>query len=171
MSDVFKNQTGKVKNELMATQLSSPAPWHTKINQAVKEGRFDASEVDTTADLIYRTMGQGLVDGNATAEAWSSLVVGYFLEKTGYKSTRRTNARSYMDLEKALFVDSDKAKHGDLVVLWSGDPRSPKGFVGFYVGEDFSYINVLGGHEYKKVDIRNYPRNRVLAIIRPRKAK
>ncbi len=56
---------------------------------------------------------------------------------------------------------------GAVVVFWRESPTSWKGHVGFYAGEDSTHVHCLGGNQSNAVNIRRFPRARVLGARWP----
>lgn len=94
--------------------------------------------------------------------AWCAAFVGAMLERAGYQSTRRLNARSYM----GWGIPVQKPQVGDIVVFWRISPDDWRGHVGFYAGETDLYVQVLGGNQRNAVSIQNYPKAQLLGYRR-----
>jgi uncharacterized protein (TIGR02594 family) len=109
----------------------------------------------------FKTVGHSWVQDDETA--WCAAFVGFCLEKAGLGSTRKLNARSYLDYGNAV----TKPQLGDVVVFWRNSPTSWQGHVGFYINEDEDGIRVLGGNQSNQVSIIEYPKQRLLGYRRP----
>lgn len=103
--------------------------------------------------------------------AWCAAFVGAMLEEAGLQSTRKLNARSYMDWGASVPLGA--IQEGDIVVLWRESRDSWKGHVGFFAGWDEndragngSGVFVLGGNQSNSVNIQEYPRARILGVRR-----
>lgn len=110
----------------------------------------------------FETVGHSWVRDDETA--WCAAFVGAMLEYSGLKSTRKLNARSYLDWGKP--IDLDDASPGDLVVFWRKQENSWEGHVGFYTGHNADVVKVLGGNQANEVSIAAYPRARLLGVRR-----
>ena len=89
---------------------------------------------------MYASVGHDWVEHDSVA--WCAAFVGHCLEKAGLRSTRRLNARSYLDW--GIPVDLAEAQEGDIVVFSRGS-KSWQGHVGFFVKTTGAMIEVLGG--------------------------
>lgn len=110
---------------------------------------------------MYASVGHDWVEHDSVA--WCAAFVGHCLEKAGLRSTRRLNARSYLDW--GIPVDLADAQPGDIVVLSRGS-KSWQGHVGFFVKTAGAMIEVLGGNQSDAVNIRRYAKSRLLGVRR-----
>lgn len=83
---------------------------------------------------------------------------GYCLEKAGIESTKKLNARSYLDWGNT----TKTPRIGDVVVFWRGKKDGWQGHVGFFVRAKGDSIYVLGGNQSDMVNIQAYPKSRLL---------
>jgi uncharacterized protein (TIGR02594 family) len=111
---------------------------------------------------MYSTVGHDWVEHDSVA--WCAAFVGHCLERAGLRSTRKLNARSYMDW--GVPVDLAEAQEGDIVVFTRGNPSGWQGHVGFYKGVSGSSIEVLGGNQADAVNVRRYSKSRLLGVRR-----
>lgn len=112
---------------------------------------------------MYATVGHDWVEHDSVA--WCAAFVGHCIEQAGLRSTRRLNARSYLDW--GIPVDLDDAQEGDVVVFSRGDPNGWQGHVGFFVRRaGASSIEVLGGNQSDAVNIKRYPKSKLLGVRR-----
>lgn len=112
---------------------------------------------------MYATVGHDWVEHDAVA--WCAAFVGHCLERAGLRSTRRLNARSYLDW--GIPVDLDDAQEGDVVVFSRGDPSGWQGHVGFFSRRAGpSTIDVLGGNQSDAVNIKRYSTAKLLGVRR-----
>ena len=107
---------------------------------------------------MFKAVGHGWVKDDETA--WCAAFVGAMLEAQGLESTRKLNARSYLDWGQAVALED--AKPGDLVIFWRGDKNSWQGHVGFYVSHGNSFVNVLGGNQGDSVSVGQYKKSQLL---------
>jgi uncharacterized protein (TIGR02594 family) len=110
---------------------------------------------------MYASVGHDWVEHDSVA--WCAAFVGHCLEKAGLRSTRRLNARSYMDW--GIPVDLADAQAGDIVIFSRGS-KSWQGHVGFFVKTAGAMIEVLGGNQSDAVTIQRYAKSRLLGVRR-----
>lgn len=118
-------------------------------------------EDNPTIVEMYASVGHDWVEHDSVA--WCAAFVGHCLEKAGLRSTRRLNARSY--LEWSIPVDLADAQEGDIVVFSRGS-KSWQGHVGFFVKMAGAMIEVLGGNQSDAVNIQRYAKSRLLGVRR-----
>lgn len=110
---------------------------------------------------MYASVGHDWVEHDSVA--WCAAFVGHCLEKAGLRSTRRLNARSYLDW--GIPVDLADAQEGDIVIFSRGS-KSWQGHVGFFVKTAGAMIEVLGGNQSDAVNIQRYAKSRLLGVRR-----
>jgi uncharacterized protein (TIGR02594 family) len=110
---------------------------------------------------MYASVGHDWVEHDSVA--WCAAFVGHCLEKAGLRSTRRLNARSYLDW--GIPVDLADAQTGDIVVFSRGS-KAWQGHVGFFVKTTGAMIEVLGGNQSDAVNIQRYAKSRLLGVRR-----
>lgn len=108
----------------------------------------------------YKEVGHSWVKDDETA--WCAAFVGYCLEKAGLGSTRKLNARSYLDYG----TSTTKPQFGDIVVFWRGSKNGWQGHVGFYINERDGMIYTLSGNQSNQVNIAPYSKTRLLGYRR-----
>lgn len=91
--------------------------------------------------------------------AWCAAFVGYCLETGGVTSTKKLNARSYLNFG----IETDNPQEGDVVVLTRGT-NPAFGHVGFLVRMNEEYVYLLGGNQANQVKISAYKRHRLLSV-------
>lgn len=111
---------------------------------------------------MFADVGHSWVKDDETA--WCAAFVGAMIERAGLPSTRKLNARSYLDWGKS--VDLADAEPGDMVIFSRGDPSGWQGHVGFYVRNAGAHIEVLGGNQSNSVSVARYPKSRLLGVRR-----
>jgi len=99
--------------------------------------------------------------------AWCSIFINYMAKDCGYEHTNSTLARSWLDVG----IPTHSPNIGDVVVFWRKQKDSKWGHVGIYIREDDKYIYVLGGNQSNGVNIKPYPKYRLLGYRRLRKLK
>jgi len=115
---------------------------------------------------MFATVGHSWVKDDETA--WCAAFVGWALELSGGKSTRKLNARSYLAWGEP--VDIDDAREGDIVVFSRGDPKGWQGHVAFFVRREGGSVYVLGGNQGNAVSIRPYTETKLLGVRRSKVA-
>lgn len=110
----------------------------------------------------FADVGHSWVKDDETA--WCAAFVGAMIERSGGNSTRKLNARSYLEWGEP--VDLNDAKEGDIVVFSRGDPNGWQGHVGFFVKRVGTHIEVLGGNQSNQVNKQRYPVSRLLSVRR-----
>lgn len=113
---------------------------------------------------FFHAIGHEWVQDDETA--WCAAFANYVLQQAGYDLTGELNARSFLKLEGEPM---DEPQIGDLAIFWRESPNSWKGHVGFYVRSEGHNIYVLGGNQNNEVNIKPYPRARLLGYVRPKK--
>ena len=111
---------------------------------------------------MFADVGHSWVKEDAVA--WCAAFVGSMLERAGLASTRKLNARSYLDWGKE--VELENAQPGDIVIFSRGDPNGWQGHVAFFVRDMGVFIDVLGGNQSDQVSVARYPKSRLLGIRR-----
>ena len=110
---------------------------------------------------MFSKVGHSWVKDDETA--WCAAFVGWALEESGVTSTRKLNARSYIDWGKN--VEPTRAKVGDVIVFPRGTGR--QGHVGF-VSKVLpkNRVEVLSGNQSNKVTLKEYTLSQALAVRR-----
>ena len=132
----------------------------------IAQGYIGTTEGPGTEDnpaimAMYASVGHDWVEHDSVA--WCAAFVGHCLEKAGLRSTRRLNARSYLDW--GIPVDLADAQESDIVVFSRGS-KSWQGHVGFFVKTAGAMIEVLGGNQSDAVNIQRYAKSRLLGVRR-----
>ena len=112
---------------------------------------------------MYRTVGHDWVEHDEVA--WCAAFVGHCLEKAGFASTRKLNARSYLTWGEKV-AGLEQARDGDVLVFTRG-ASAAQGHVAFFLKAVGSQVEVLGGNQSDGVTIARYAKSRLLGIRRP----
>jgi uncharacterized protein (TIGR02594 family) len=112
---------------------------------------------------MYRTVGHDWVEHDEVA--WCAAFVGHCLEKAGFASTRKLNARSYLTWGEKV-AGLEQAREGDVVIFTRGSSTT-QGHIAFFLKATGSQIEVLGGNQSDGVTVARYARSRLLGIRRP----
>jgi len=110
---------------------------------------------------MYTSVGQPHVEHDSVA--WCAAFVGHCLEKAGVRSTRKLNARSYLDW--GVPVEVSDARQGDIGVI----PRGTSGWQGhvFFIDRiEGAWVWGLGGNQDDAVNVKRYPASKLLGIRR-----
>lgn len=110
----------------------------------------------------FADVGHSSIKDDETA--WCAAFVGAMIERSGGNSTRKLNARSYLEWGEP--VELSEAQEGDIVVFSRGDPQGWQGHVGFFVKQVGTHIEVLGGNQKNQVNKQRYPVSRLLSVRR-----
>ncbi len=103
-------------------------------------------------------------DGSALKDetAWCSAFANWVCKESGLPFSGKLNARSWLEIGSKV----DEPQYGDIVVFWRESKESWKGHVAFYIREKDGYIYVLGGNQNNEVNIKRYPKGRLLQYRR-----
>lgn len=93
---------------------------------------------------------------------WCAAFVNWCLAQGGHVGTKRLNARSFLDYGEKV----EEPKLGDIVILWRKSKLGVLGHVGFYVGETTTGIKIYGGNQDNAVNIKVFPKDRLLGYRR-----
>jgi uncharacterized protein (TIGR02594 family) len=110
---------------------------------------------------MYTSVGQAHVEHDEVA--WCAAFVGHCLEKAGIRSTRKLNARSYLDW--GVPVEVSEARQGDVAVI----PRGTSGWQGhvFFIDRiEGAWVWGLGGNQDDAVNVKRYAVSKLLSIRR-----
>jgi uncharacterized protein (TIGR02594 family) len=111
----------------------------------------------------FEQVGHSWVDDDETP--WCAAFLGSMLQDAGLPSTRKLNARSYLDWGQPIHLSA--AQPGDVVVFWRTSPTSAFGHVGFFSGIlPDGNIKVLGGNQGNAVSHAPYGKSRLLGVRR-----
>jgi uncharacterized protein (TIGR02594 family) len=92
---------------------------------------------------------------------WCAAFVGAMLKRAGVSPSGFLMARSYMKWGRGL----QTPKRGCVVVLSRGAP--PSGHVGFFLRDNGRSIRVLGGNQSDAVNIRDFPKSKLVGYRWP----
>lgn len=101
---------------------------------------------------MYSVVGHDWVEHDETA--WCAAFVGYCLEKAGVRSTRKLNAKSYLDW--GISVPAADVQQGDIAVIPRGGKNSWQGHVFFVDRIDGATVYGLGGNQSDAVNIKPF---------------
>ena len=90
--------------------------------------------------------------------AWCSAFANWVVKQSGFMGSGKLTARSWLKIGES----TQDPEPGDIVVLWRESPESWKGHVGFYIRETRRYVYILGGNQKDQVNIKAYPKTRIL---------
>lgn len=95
---------------------------------------------------------------------WCAGFVNWCLKQAGEATTNSLMARSFVNYGNKI-----KPTKGAILVFRRG--KAPSGHVGFYVGETKTHFRVLGGNQGDSVSIKPYPKDELLAVRWPSRAR
>lgn len=90
--------------------------------------------------------------------AWCSAFANWVAKSSGYEKSNQLTARSWLKVGES----TQDPQPGDVVVFWRDSPESWKGHVGFFVRQTKRYVYVLGGNQKNQVNIKAFPKTRLL---------
>lgn len=112
---------------------------------------------------FFEEVGHSWVKDDETA--WCAAFVGAMLERSGLKSTKKLNARSYLEWGEEVHLND--IQEGDIVVFWRGKKDGWQGHVAFFVGFNANKdLIVLGGNQSNQVCEQVYAKERFLGARR-----
>lgn len=89
---------------------------------------------------------------------WCSAFVNWCMEVSGLCGTESAMARSWLWWGKRI----PEPRKGCVTILWRESPWCKKGHVGFFVKQTSTHVFLLGGNQSDQVNIRKFPKTRVL---------
>ena len=110
---------------------------------------------------MYASVGHDWVEHDSVA--WCAAFVGHCLETAGVRSTRKLNARSYLDW--GVPVEVTDAQQGDIGVIPRGN-SSWQGHVFFIDRIEGAWVWGLGGNQDDAVNVNRYPVSKLLGVRR-----
>lgn len=119
---------------------------------------------DHNPDVVEYFHAVGHTQINDDETPWCAAFIGAMLERSGVRSTRRLNARSYLNWGEPVAVDD--AQPGD-VVVFSRDGAGPAaGHVAFFVRPAGHFVVVLGGNQGNEVKEARYRADTIIGVRR-----
>ena len=100
--------------------------------------------------------------------AWCGLFVSHCIGATLPQEVLPGNPLGARQWER--FGDSTTPRTGAIMVFWRDTPASGKGHVGFYVGEDETAYQILGGNQSDSVCLTWLDKKRLVAARWPKSA-
>ena len=92
--------------------------------------------------------------------AWCGAFIAWVALKCGCEHSFELTGRSW--LKKGMEIKDPKL--GDIVIFWRENKNSWKGHVGLYAGQSKKSIFCLGGNQSNQVNIKPYPKYRLLGF-------
>ena len=179
--DLMEEVEDYVKNPPERTKFDSPIDAAIDAGYLITKYLSGIAEYNPEGNKAIRGMFKNALgvdpDWNPTEVAWCATFVSQVLSDLGADPLRskdrydRVRADKYRNYGSP--VDMDNLTEGDIVVFdFDGDGRGDHAT--FYVGDreesnknpDFPYISVLGGNQGDAVNIREYPKDTILATRR-----
>lgn len=153
-----RNATGKVDWDFVSVlDASAPPPsvnstepaWLTA---ARAEIGFHEGPDNTNIGRYTSLAGYG-----AEHDPWCAIFAGAMLRKAGVPIPG-VNAMARSFSTSPAFVQLSAPRMGCVVVFWRGSKSGDSGHVGFWVGEDATRVQTLGGNENDSVMIEAIPK-------------
>jgi uncharacterized protein (TIGR02594 family) len=143
-------------------QGQNEPPWYT---HALKDlGLTERAGAETNPRIAQFFSHTGIGDHTPDDVPWCSAAMCTWMEESGYRSTRRANARSWSTWGEAL----TEPRLGAIVVLWRGERDSNLGHVALFtaaLGKD--KMTLFGGNQADRVGYATYGTGRILSICWP----
>ena len=108
----------------------------------------------------FHSIGHEWVREDETA--WCSAYINWCFYMSGKDYTGELTARSWLSIGREIKAPV----MGDVAILWRDSRDSWKGHVGFFVTQDSTHVWLLGGNQDNQVNIKAYPKSRVLGYRR-----
>lgn len=105
----------------------------------------------------FKEIGHSWVTTDETA--WCSAFANWVAMKAGAERSGKLDARSWLKVGTEVSEPSP----GDMVVFWRESRTSWKGHITFFIRETENHVYVLGGNQSNQVNIKAYPKHRVLS--------
>lgn len=139
------------------------AKWYELAKREVGVKEIPGARHNPRVVKYYKDAGHPWVQDDETA--WCAAFANAMLVRAGFKGTGKLTARSFLQWGHKL----RRGKEGCIVVFKRGN-SSWQGHVAFYVGETKTHIKVLGGNQANAVNIKYYPKSRLLGYRWPYKS-
>ncbi|EMO5715235.1 TIGR02594 family protein [Enterobacter bugandensis] len=132
--------------------------WLTEARKYIGTREFKGPNHNPLIVQFWKDIRRGGIKDDETA--WCAAYVGAMFERTGIRSSRFESAKSYLEWGAPL----DAPMYGCVVVF----SRNGGGHVGFVVGQTpDNDLLVLGGNQSDAINIRAFPRIRVVGYRWP----
>jgi uncharacterized protein (TIGR02594 family) len=95
---------------------------------------------------------------------WCSAFVNWCIEQAGYEGTNSVSARSWNNWGQSLATP----RKGCIAVFWRERRDGWKGHVGFWMGENSTSIQLLGGNQSNRVCLAEQPKRTLLSYRWPK---
>lgn len=153
-----RDATGKVDWDFVSVlDASAPPPLVTAepawLTAARAEIGFHEGPDNTNIGRYTSLAGYG-----AEHDPWCAIFAGAMLRKAGVPIPG-VNAMARSFSTSPGFVQLSTPRMGCVVVFWRGSKSGDSGHVGFWVGEDATRVQTLGGNENDSVMIEAIPKN------------
>ena len=94
--------------------------------------------------------------------SWCSAFINWCAKKSCLPYSGKLDARSWLNVG----TEVQEPVVGDIVVLWREKKNSWKSHVGIFVRVAGNSIYILGGNQNNSVNVRTYPKDRLLGYRR-----
>jgi uncharacterized protein (TIGR02594 family) len=144
-----------------AAKGGAEAPWLEAARALIGTTEDPGTANDASVTAMFRdSVGQVHPD----SVPWCAALTGACLKRTGYKGSGSLMARSYLNWGTKL----TEPRKGAVVVLERG--AAPAGHVGFVERWNATSVWILGGNQSDAVNIKSFPRGKVLGFRWPSEA-
>lgn len=153
-----RNATAQVSWDFVSVldAATPPAPLTSEpawLTQARSHIGFHETGDNNGIDQFVKSAGFG-----TNGLPWCAIFAAAMFHDAGI-ATPGVNAMARSFSTAASFVMLDKPRMGCVAVFWRGSKAGESGHVGFYVGEDATHVQTLGGNENDAVMIEAIPKN------------
>jgi len=167
---------GPATKAALLTAAPSPAPAPATATNTVLPWFEEAKHLIGTKEVLGPKDNPTILDWAKSLELdyprddipWCGLFVSHCIGATLPQEVLPGNPLGARQWER--FGDSSTARIGAIMVFWRESPTSGKGHVGFYVGEDETAYQILGGNQADSVCLTWIDKKRLVAARWPKGA-
>jgi len=157
---LFRNELPHKEQVQIAKPKSEDPPW-LRIAKA-EIGTTEIPGPENSKRVLEYHLATSLKASDDSV-AWCSSFVNWCFKEAGIKGSGKANARSWLNWGYPMKAPGI----GCVVIFWRVSPKSWKGHIGLYVGEDDKYIYCLGGNQSNMVRVSKYSKERLLGYRWP----
>jgi uncharacterized protein (TIGR02594 family) len=167
---------GPATRAALLTAANLPPPAAAAVDRTLLPWFEEAKNLVGTKEVLGPKSSPTILDWAKTLDLdyasddipWCGLFVSHCIGATLPQEVLPGNPLGARQWER--FGDSSTARVGAVMVFWREAPTSGKGHVGFYVGEDDSAYQILGGNQSDSVCLTWIDKKRLVAARWPKGA-
>lgn len=144
----------------MYADRTQPPPWLVAAEHAI--GVREIAGAEHNDDIVSYFAEAGFSGIKDDETAWCAAFANAMVKRGGREGTGSLLARSFLKWG----VELKTPRLGCIAVFKRGN-STWQGHVGFYVGETATHIRVLGGNQSNAVNVRSYPKSKLLGYRWP----